>query len=156
MALPAPQRAELAIALVSSLADELAAPEEIERAWEQEAERRLAEARENPSLLIPGEVVRARMRAVVMGGVDRVETPEQALRTLINTTSDWDSEDRKGLLRALVTSVNAGAVTPSDEEWTRSWTGEVERQMRELRDGIEPQPPVNGPFARLWALAGLL
>lgn len=61
--LSAPERAELALALIQSLdAEEAGDPEEVERAWLAEIERRSAEIDRGEVQPIPGDEVFARLR----------------------------------------------------------------------------------------------
>lgn len=62
--LPAPDRARLAHLLIESLGDQEAEdPEEVDRAWEAEIQRRLAELRAGEVQAVPAEEVLARARA---------------------------------------------------------------------------------------------
>lgn len=64
LALPSADRARLAQQLIASLDDEEAEdPQEVERAWEEEIRRRLAEVEAGTAELIPAEEVFAELRA---------------------------------------------------------------------------------------------
>ncbi len=64
LALPTAERARLAQRLLASLDEEEAEdPQEVERAWEEEIRRRLAEVDAGTAELIPAEEVFAELRA---------------------------------------------------------------------------------------------
>jgi putative addiction module component (TIGR02574 family) len=63
MRLPAEDRARLAVRLLSSLEETTESPEEIEKLWIAEAERRFQELREGVVKGIPAQEVFAELRA---------------------------------------------------------------------------------------------
>ncbi|MDQ3605400.1 MAG: addiction module protein [Gemmatimonadota bacterium] len=64
LALPTAERARLAQRLIASLdEDESEDPQEVERAWEEEIRRRLAEVEAGSAELIPADDVFAELRA---------------------------------------------------------------------------------------------
>jgi len=69
LALPSPERAELAALLIASLEDDLYDDRaEVERAWDEEIRRRLAELDAGLAELIPADEVFAELRARPRGG----------------------------------------------------------------------------------------
>jgi putative addiction module component (TIGR02574 family) len=56
------ERAELALSLIQSLDAETESPEDVERAWKLEIERRVAEIDRGEVKLIPGDEVLAEVR----------------------------------------------------------------------------------------------
>jgi putative addiction module component (TIGR02574 family) len=56
------ERAELALALIESLDPAAEDPEEVERAWQVEIERRMGEIERGEAQLIPGDEAFARLR----------------------------------------------------------------------------------------------
>ena len=56
------ERAELALTLIESLDDVTDSPEDVERAWKREIERRVAEIDRGEVELIPGDEVLAEVR----------------------------------------------------------------------------------------------
>ncbi|MBI3129341.1 MAG: addiction module protein [Candidatus Tectomicrobia bacterium] len=63
MGLPAGDRARLAVRLLDSLEEAAESPEEIEKLWLAEAERRFQELREGVAQGIPAQEVFAELRA---------------------------------------------------------------------------------------------
>jgi putative addiction module component (TIGR02574 family) len=56
------ERAELALALIESLDSVTESPEDVERAWQIEIERRVGQIERGEAKLIPGDEVFARVR----------------------------------------------------------------------------------------------
>ncbi len=155
LALPASRRAILALEIISSLAADLATPEEIERAWIAEAARRAEEMRDDDSLDIPAEEVIAELRAIVSGDAEPDTAPEESFSLLCLTIVDRAAEERESLLRAVMSSLDDGIRGLSDDEFTALRRKEVERHLLALRDGRGREAPPVGPFTRVWDLAGV-